>query len=99
MYTTIERRKFNRETIQETVQRGQREFFPRLQRAPGFVGFFLVTDEEHGINTAVILWEDRAQGESFMPEAESWRKTLDELGHELLTDNNGETVIRLEAAK
>lgn len=99
MYTMIERRKFNRETIQDTRDRGQREFFPKLRSAPGFVGFYLVTDEENGINTAVIVWEDKARADSFWPEAESWMKTLDELGHELQTDNRGETVIQIEAPK
>ena len=99
MYTMIERRKMNREKAEETKQRGRSEFFPKLRSAPGFVGFYLVEDNENGINTAVIVWEDKAKAESFWPQAESWLKTLDELGHELQTDNRGETVVQLEAAK
>jgi hypothetical protein len=57
VYTIVERRTINRERLQETVQLAQREFFPQLQRAPGFVGFYLVTDEERGINTAIVVWD------------------------------------------
>ncbi len=53
MYTTVERRKINHERLQETVQRAQREFFPRLQRARGFVGFHLVNDEENDMGVAL----------------------------------------------
>ena len=96
MYTMIERRTINRERIQETVQRAQGEFFPTLQRAPGFVGFYLVTDEEHGINTAIVVWENKAQAEAFNAVGAGWLQTLDELGHTLQSDNRGETMIQLE---
>jgi heme-degrading monooxygenase HmoA len=96
MYTTIERRKINRERLDETVQRAQREFFPNLQRAPGFVGFYLVNDEQNGINTAIIVWEGKAQAEAFYPQMESWMQTLEGFGHQLQSDNRGETVIQLE---
>lgn len=95
MYTTVERRTINRERLQETVQRAQGEFFPKLQRAPGFVGFSLVADEENGINTAVVVWEGKAQAEAFDTESKGWMQTLEELGHTLQSDNRGETMIQL----
>ena len=100
MYTTVERRKINRERLQETVQRAQAEFFPQLQRAPGFVGFYLVADEDNSINTAIVVWDDKAQADAFYSRgAESWLQTLEELGHTLQSDNRGETVIQLEPQK
>ncbi len=99
MYTIVERRTINRERIQETVQRAQSEFFPKLQHAPGFVGFYLVTDEENGINTTIAVWEDKAQAEAFNAVGEGWLRTLDELGHTLQSDNRGETVIQIEPQK
>jgi len=96
MYTMIERRTINRERIQETVQRAQSEFFPKMQHAPGFVSFYLVTDEENGINTAISVWENKAHAEAFVPEATSWLRTLDELGHTLQSTNHGETMIEIE---
>lgn len=96
MYTIIERRKINGERMQETVQRAQGEFFPDLQRAPGFVGFYLVTDEGNGINTAVIVWESKARADAFETTADRWQQTLEEMGHTLQSDNRGETVIQLE---
>ena len=99
MYTTVERRKINHERLQETLQRAQDEFFPKLQRAPGFVGFSVVTDEENNINTAIILWEDKAQAEAFNAQTKGWLQTLDELGHTLQSDNRGETMIQIEPQK
>ena len=99
VYTTVERRKVNRERLQETIQRAQGEFFPKLQRAPGFVGFYLVSDEDNDINTAIIVWEDRARAEAFEAQSKGWLQTLDELGHTLQTDNRGETTIQLDPEK
>lgn len=101
MYTMVERRTINRESIQTTVQRAQTEFFPHLQAAPGFIGFYLVTDEGNGINTAVIVWDDKAQCDAFdaTTVAQGWLRTLDELGHALQSDNRGDTVIQLEPKK
>ena len=100
VYTTVERRKINRERLQETVQRAQAEFFPQLQRAPGFVGFYLVTDEDKGINTAIVVWDDKAQADAFFhSQGERWLQTLQDLGHTLQSDNRGETVIQLQPQK
>jgi hypothetical protein len=100
VYTTIERRTINRERLQETVQRAQAEFFPQLQRAPGFVGFYLVADEANSINTAVVVWDGKAQAEAFYnTQGKGWLQTLEELGHKLQSDNQGETVIQLEPQK
>lgn len=95
MYTMIERRTINRGRLQETIQRGQREFFPPLQRAPGFVSFSLVADEEQGINTAIVVWESKVQADIFYQTSGGWLQTLEDLGHTLQSDNRGETVITL----
>ena len=60
MYTIVERRTVNLERLQETDQRAQSEFFPKLQQAPGFIGFYLVADETNGINVAVHVWESNS---------------------------------------
>ena len=97
MYTVVERRKVNTARLQETIQRAQSEFFPQLKAAPGFVGFYLVADEANGVNTAVIVWESKAQADAFEAENSRWMRTLEELGHPLQSDNRGETVITVEA--
>ncbi len=99
MYTMIERRTISRERMQETVQRAQTEFFPGLQKAPGFVGFYLVSDEANGINTAVVVFDSKAQFDDFDKGAKGWQQTLEELGHTLQSDNRGETVIQIEPKK
>jgi heme-degrading monooxygenase HmoA len=99
VYTTVERRKINRARLQETVQRAQGEFFPKLQRAPGFIGFYLVADEENDINTAIVVWEGKAQAEAFYEQEKGWMQTLEELGHTLQSDNRGETMIQIEPQK
>ncbi len=96
MYTMVERRKVNQDRLPETIQRAQSEFFPKLQQAPGFVGFYLVADEANGINTAIIVWESKAQAESFDEENTTWMRALDQLGHPLQSDNRGETVTTIE---
>src|SRR4051794_8274286 len=96
MYTMVERRTINAARLQETVGRAQVEFFPKLQAAPGFIGFYLVADEANGINTAILVWESKEQFEAFDTGAKDWQRTLEELGHTLQSDNRGETVIQLQ---
>ncbi len=97
MYTIVERRTTNRESLQETGERAQSEFFPHLQQAPGFIGFYLVADEANSINTAVIVWESKAHADAFEEAVYSnWVQTLEQLGHTLQSDNRGETVITIE---
>jgi heme-degrading monooxygenase HmoA len=85
--------------MQETTERARREFFPKLQAAPGFVGFYLVNDQENGINTAIVVWEDEAHAEAFQEEAQSWARVLDEMGNVVESNNRGETVVSLEAQR
>jgi heme-degrading monooxygenase HmoA len=99
MYTMIERRGVNEATMDETVQRAQSEFFPKLQAAPGFIGFYLVSDETNGVNTAVVVWDSKSDAEAFDPAGEPWMRALDELGHALQSENRGEVVIQPEPAK
>jgi quinol monooxygenase YgiN len=99
MYTIVERRKANHERMQETIQRAQAEFFPKLQAAPGFVGFYLVADEANAINTAVIVWEDKARADAFDAVGKGWQQALEQMGHTLQSENRGETVIELQPQK
>ena len=96
MYTIVERRTVNLERLQETDQRAQSEFFPKLQQAPGFIGFYLVADEANDINTAVIVWESKARADAFDDVYSRWREALDQYGHIVESDNRGETVITIE---
>ena len=99
MYTMVERRTANSATMDETVQRAHSEFFPKLQAAPGFIGFYLVSDEANGINTAIVVWESKADAESFDTTGSTWMHALEDLGHKLQSENRGETVIQLEPTK
>src|SRR4051794_31211944 len=99
VYTEVERRGVNPATIDETIRRGQVEFFPKLQAAPGFIGFYLVADEANATNTAIIVWESKADADAFDLVGEFWRRALDDLGHPLQSDNRGEVVIQLEPTK
>ncbi len=91
MYAIMTRRTMNREHQQETMERGARDFLPKLQEAPGFVAFYLVAGED-GINTAFMLWEERVQGEAFMSANHGWRTTLEEWGHRLESEVGGDVV-------
>jgi hypothetical protein len=54
-----------------------------------------VVDEANGINTAIIMWESKAQADAFTDENSGWMQTLEQFGHTLQSDNRGEMVINL----
>ncbi len=99
VYTMIERRGVNAASVDETVQRAEVEFFPKLQAAAGFIGFYLVADEVNDVNTAIVVWESKADAEAFDPTGSPWMQALAELGHAVQSENRGETVIQLEPTK
>jgi heme-degrading monooxygenase HmoA len=89
MYAIVTRRTMNAPKVQETMERAQRDFFPKLKQAPGFRSLTLIQGEE-GIVTVVILFESQELAQAFQGEAASWQRTLDELGHRLESMNTGE---------
>jgi quinol monooxygenase YgiN len=99
MYAMITRRTTHRERRHEALQRAETEFFSGLRQAPGFVHFYLVDDDEQGIITAVVVWEDKAQADAFGQTTAPWRQTLKELGETLETVNRGEVVSELAPQK
>ena len=54
MYTLIDRRKINQARLDETTELAGVEFFPKLQAADGFIGFYLVADGD--LFTGIIVW-------------------------------------------
>ncbi len=95
MYTIIQRRKFDPARQQETQERAEREFFPTLRQAPGFVGFYLVNDTEQGMSIGILVWQDKQSVDAFQAQAGAWMRTLDELGNKLESSNQGETVVEI----
>ncbi len=90
MYAMVTQRKRNEAKRQETSQQAEREFFPKLRRAPGFVTMYLI---EEGTETlAVVIWESKAQADAFRKEGEGWSQTLTEHGHQPLRSGGGEVV-------
>ena len=91
MYAVVDRRQTDFARAQKARERAQRVFFPKLQRAPGFVSFTLVQGKD-GVATAVVLWESQVQTDAFRAEAEAWQRAPDEFGHGLETQGRGEVV-------
>src|SRR3954452_7108976 len=65
VYTVIDRRMTNIDRLPETMERAERDYFPKLRSAPGFVGFHLIADEGGELFVAVNVWEDKASADAF----------------------------------
>jgi len=98
VYTITDRRTINPDRLDETTERAQSEYFPKLQAAPGFVGFYLVADEKSNMFTGITVWESKAHGDAFDATMSSWLKVLEEHGHKQDSENRGETIIELQPA-
>ena len=97
MYTITERRTVNLERLEETTERARREYFPKLESAPGFVGFYLVADDNSNVFTAINVWDSKAHAEAFDATMGSWLNVLEEYGHHQESANRGETVVELQS--
>ena len=58
----------------QTIERARAEFFPKLKSADGFVGFYLLADENSGVNTLVIVWESKEAAEGFDTVSDIWQE-------------------------
>ena len=96
MYTIIDRRTVNLERLPETNERAEREYFPKLQAAPGFAGFYLIPDERGDIFTGITVWQDKVHADAFEATMAAWLQALEDLGHKGQSENRGETVVELQ---
>ena len=95
MYTRIERRKTNPDTIQQVRERAEKEFFSPLQASDGFVGFYVVNDQEQGEHAVIMVWNTKEQGEAFLSTQSEWMKVPEEMGQMLISLNSGDTMVDL----
>ena len=89
MYAIIGRRTNNAARQEETNARAEREYFPKLRAAPGFLDLYLVAGDD-GLTTSVVLWEDRARADAFMAQNQWWMQALEELGHRMESRTGGD---------
>lgn len=98
MYAIITRRTTSPTQRAAVDEKAVQEFFATLQRAPGFVDFYLVHGQD-GVSTAVQIWEDRAQGDTFMAQQQQWRQTLDAMAPQIGVTSAGEVAAHITAPK
>jgi len=90
MYATMSRRTRNEARAKEVREQGDREYLPKLRRAPGFVARYLIADGAE--NEMVQIWESKAHADAFKGEREAWGHTLDEHGIRLVSEGGGEVI-------
>ena len=90
MYATVGQRKMNEARREDTRQEAEREYSPKLRRAPGFVTMYLIREEDADLT--VTIWESKAQADAFGKEREAWNQTTTEHGHQRLRIGGGEVV-------
>ncbi len=98
MYAIITRRTTSPTQRAAVDEKAGQEFFAALQQAPGFVDFYLVHGQD-GVSTAVQIWEDRAQGDTFMAQQQQWRQTLDAMAPLIGTPSTGDIATHITARK
>ncbi len=96
MHAMVTRRKMNPARQAETRQLAEADFWPTLRQAPGFVSFSLIMGED-GVNTAITVFESKAQAEAFQGDAADWERTLEEHGHQAESRGGGEVTQHFSA--
>ena len=91
MYAAITHSKVDPARVAEVSQRAEREYLPKLQKAPGFVARYMVQDAPDR-RTVITIWDNEAHAEAFRHEAESWGKTLEQLGVHMESGHKGEVL-------
>jgi len=92
MYATYTHRK-RADDAQQLRERGEKEYFPQLRQAPGFISLTLIQGEDSE-NLAVTLWERREDAAAFQPEMQRWGQVLDQSAP-LTSRGQGEVMMHL----
>jgi len=92
MYAIYTRRK-RPDDAQRLRERAEKEFFPQLQQAPGFVSMTLIENKEHE-TLAVMLWERHEDATAFQAETRRWGEILEQVAP-LASQAQGEVVMHL----
>lgn len=75
MYTSIRHYQFKPGTVAEVSRRVQEHFIPVISQAPGFIAYYVVT-EENDRATSISIFESQAQAEASIQLAAEWVKKL-----------------------
>jgi heme-degrading monooxygenase HmoA len=76
MYAMYSHRK-QADDPQQLRGRAEKELFPKMRQAPGFISMTLIEGED-GQNLAVVLWERREDAAAFQADAQRWAQVMDE---------------------
>ncbi len=90
MYARMSRRTRNEPRAKEVREHDEREYLPKLRRAPGFVAGYLIADGAD--NVGVQIWESKAHADAFKDVQEAWGRTQDEHGIRLVSAWGGEVI-------
>lgn len=75
MYTSIRHYQFKPGTVAEAARLTQEHFVPVISQAPGFIAYYVVT-EENDRATSISIFESQAQAEASIQLASEWVKKL-----------------------
>lgn len=81
------------------MERAEREYFPKLQAAPGFSGFYLIADEGGDLFVGITVWEGKPYADAFEATMSGWLQALEDLGHNGQTENRGDAAVELQPAR
>lgn len=90
MYAIIEQ--WKRDDLadsQEIEARTEQEYLPMVQKAPGFMSFYLMRGDS-GIDSAILIWRDKADADAFWPQVANWIPRLEQLGYRHIGGDAGE---------
>lgn len=75
MYISIRHYQFKPGTVAEVSRRVQEHFIPVISQAPGFIAYYVVT-EENDRATSISIFESQAQAEASIQLAAEWVKKI-----------------------
>jgi heme-degrading monooxygenase HmoA len=98
MYAFMTVRKTDSTNQQERKQRGEKELFPMLHKAPGFVAFYVVQETPEQA-LSITVFETQAQAEAFLKGLKEWQQSLSQMGAPLVSSSAGEVIAHTTAHK
>ncbi len=87
MYAYVTHRKGDQAKRNELRQIAERDYFPKLKSASGFVSFYTVEEDDKSRNYVISMWESKAHADAFRKESAGWVKTVD--AHSTLHSSSG----------
>lgn len=97
MYMVIAQWRGDPARLEEAIALTYQDYFPRLQKAPGFLAYYFFMQDEKGLYYDIFHWQDKASADAFdalpRPQLKPYFEKIEQIDWHFVTAYRGDTIL------